>query len=308
MTSLARKIARSVLPSPIKALPWRVSWMRSRARYPDHPATMTWRLARFTWKELVSSELEVVAPDGTRYVSMPANTSSLAVFVEGGTDPENLAFIERHLRPGGTFVDVGSNIGFYSVPAGRLVGPEGRVVAIEAHPRTFEFLRRNLARNDLPHVTAVHSAVGEAPGSVSMVYCDANAGGTHVGVNAEEAGVNVPVRTLDAILEDAGVASVDYLKIDVEGYELPVLRGAQGIIAGSAGIVVQVEHWETDVNPFGFPLAAAAELLVGLGLAPYRPDGAGSVRRVPMDLLSATFGDVLWMRPDTAAAKILPGC
>jgi len=84
----------------------------------------------------------------------------------------------------------------------------------------------------------------------------------------------------------------------VEGYELPVLRGARGIIAASPGIVVQVEHWETAVNPFGFSLAAAAELLAGLGLAPYRPDDAGALVAVTPHRLSATFGDVLWTRAD----------
>lgn len=302
MISLARSIARRVVPAPIKALPWRVSWMRSRAGYTAHPAAMSWRLARFTMKELVFSEFEIVAPDATRYVSMPANTSSLALFVEGGADRGNHAFIERHVRPGGTFVDVGANIGFYSVPAARLVGPDGRVIAIEAHPYTFEFLRRNIARNGATNVAAIQCAVGDGPGTVSMIYCEANAGGTQVGADRRHHGVDVAVRSLDAILAEAGVARVDYLKIDVEGYELPVLRGARGIIAASPDIVVQVEHWETAINPFGFTLEAAADFLAGLGLAPYRPDDAGSLRSAPMDQLSAVFGDVLWMRPASRSA------
>ena len=93
------------------------------------------------------------------------------------------------------------------------------------------------------------------------------------------------METLDTILARADISNVDYLKIDVEGYELPVLRGARGIIAASPEIVVQVEH--TEANRYGHSLDAAAELLSGLKLLPFRPDASGALHAAEPDRLGA---------------------
>src|SRR5262245_18093834 len=112
---------RRVTPAPIRILPWRLAWMRRTEAYAAHPASAAWRLARWTLKELGTEELEFSTADGSSYVTMPANFSSLALFVQGEKDREIHAFIDRHLRQGGTFIDVGANIGLYTVPAARRV-------------------------------------------------------------------------------------------------------------------------------------------------------------------------------------------
>jgi FkbM family methyltransferase len=289
-----RTVAKRAIPAPIKALRWRVPWLHGRGAFAARPAATLWRLARWTVKELCSPELEFTAADGTRFVSMRGNSVSFLLFVQGELDGGVHAFIARRLQPGATFVDVGANIGLYTVPAARHVGPEGRVIAIEAHPRTFEFLCRNVALNALDNVVTIQRAVGDSAGSVTMVYREADAGSSFVAADPI-GGVEVPVETLDAILARASVATIDYLKIDVEGYELPVLRGARGIIAASPGIVVQVEHAEA--NRYGHSLDAVAELLFGLKLMPFRPDASGVLHAAQPDRLGADAGDVLWLRP-----------
>ncbi|MFG1675952.1 FkbM family methyltransferase [Micromonospora sp. NPDC049282] len=128
-------------------------------------------------------------------------------------------------RPGDTVLDVGAGVGSEVRLLSRLVGPQGRVVAVEGHPRTFRCLRRAVALNGLSNVTLVSCAVVDEPGTVRLDEHDQ----THLR-NALTSdgtdGVEVPGRTLAEIISTLGLDRVDLLKMNIEGAELPALRGS----------------------------------------------------------------------------------
>lgn len=283
---------RALVPRPLRALRWRLPWMWGGARVvpgASRPGAL-WRAARFTLAEMAGRDFAFRAPDGTLYETMPNNFSSFAMATLGSRDPGIWRFIARHVEPGEVFVDAGANIGAYTLPAARLVGPAGRVIAVEAHPRTHALLARNIAANGLGQAMALHTALGEAPGELVMAFNEANPGETHVGT--EGSGARVAVQRLDDVLAGLGVAQARYLKIDVEGFELPVLRGAAGLIAASLGIAVQTELLQRHADRYGYRLEAVGELLQGLGLRPHLVDAAGGLR-----LLEGRLGgDVIWRR------------
>ncbi|MBC4018140.1 FkbM family methyltransferase [Siccirubricoccus deserti] len=199
------------------------------------------------------------------------------------------------MRPGSVFVDAGANVGTYAIPAAALVGEAGRVVAFEAHPYTYDYLTRGLAMNAMPQVTALNQALGAAPGQIAMHFDQANPGETHVARAGapDRKDVAVPLTTLDIALPALGITVVDYLKIDVEGFELPVLEGARATIAASPDIAIQTELVERHASRYRYRLEDIVALLRGLGLAPYGVDGDG--RAIPLP--GAPAGDVIWMRP-----------
>lgn len=165
------------------------------------------------------------------------NDNSLCLYVCGSFEPNEFAFLDRVLRPGMVFVDVGANDGYYSLFAARRVGPSGRVVAAEPSSRERAHLQRNLGRNGLDNVSVIPAAIGAAAGRADLHL----AHGVHAGHNTLGAFVHddvvraslerVAIEPLDAVVARLGLAKVDFIKIDVEGAEARVIAGASAVLA-----------------------------------------------------------------------------
>jgi FkbM family methyltransferase len=146
----------------------------------------------------------------------------------GTFEPHVRSAIAATLRPGGTAVDVGANVGLHTLTMASAVGPEGSVLAIEPNPVAVARLRANLALNDLDARVLVH-AVSDRVGEMPLFVPDGvnnNLGQARLGPrDGLTAGGSVAVTTLDLVAER--LDALDLLKIDVEGFEVAVLRGAR---------------------------------------------------------------------------------
>jgi FkbM family methyltransferase len=139
-----------------------------------------------------------------------------------GYNLEELAFLRKQTPTGGVFVDIGANVGTIALPLAYHVGPQGRVVAIEAHPVAHSRIAFNTAASRLDNVTIVEAAAADVDGELTIVSGD-NLGASHIATDKDTSGFRVRARTLAGLLADAAVERVDALKIDVEGYEDRVL-------------------------------------------------------------------------------------
>jgi len=170
------------------------------------------------------------------------------------------ALLAPFVGKGAVFVDIGANIGTYTLWASRLVGPAGRVVALEPHPRTYAKLRFNVLSNEAVNVVLLNvAAAGEEGTTLLRFDGGGNIGGASLLSGAEGAAeVTVPITTrpLKSILEGAGVARPDIIKIDVEGFEdqalLPYYEMAEPASWPATVMVETVlsERWETDCVSF----------------------------------------------------------
>jgi FkbM family methyltransferase len=139
---------------------------------------------------------------------------------------DELKFLRAHLRDGGVFVDVGANVGTFALAVARDVGTQGKVIAIEPHPLAQARLAFNRAASGCGQVALVRAAAGACDGEVPIETDRDNLAASRiVAGNASGSAIRVPSLRLQRILEEAGVAQVDALKIDVEGYEDRVLAG-----------------------------------------------------------------------------------
>jgi FkbM family methyltransferase len=141
--------------------------------------------------------------------------------------PVQRAIVEN-LAPGGVFYDIGSNVGFFSLLAARRVGERGRVYAFEPVPLNARCIRANAARNDFENVEVVETAVGGAGGTQTL-FVTAHPGGATLSARDRPPDVTgtieVPVTTIDEFVDAGRGLPPTFVKIDVEGLELDVLRG-----------------------------------------------------------------------------------
>jgi FkbM family methyltransferase len=150
--------------------------------------------------------------------------------------------MDRCLRPGAVVVDVGANIGWNAIRAARLVGPTGRVIAVEPTPDTLDVLRRNVAASGLGNLVVEPVAAGRAPGTAEFYLRGGVSAVNSLYPESRYSRVTgvlkVPVVPLDDLVE----GPVALVKIDVEGAELDVLEGMPRLL-DSAGTVLIVE-WD----------------------------------------------------------------
>ncbi len=214
----------------------------------------------------------VVGPDGTsatlrlheaRFSGMDTIGSQL---LSGSYEPTTRQVLETLVTKGSSVVDVGANIGYFSVLSALLAGPTGRVVAFEPEPRNHAVLAANVATNSLRQVTVVQAACADRIGHHELTI-NASETGWHrlapVGASSRGKGVLVELTTVDAVV---GEAPVDVVKIDVEGHEGAVVAGMAQTVASNPGMTVILEYSPAQARLAGLDPLAPITQLVAAGL------------------------------------------
>ena len=144
-------------------------------------------------------------------------------YSEGETD-----LFKQLVQPGQWVLDIGANIGAFTLPLAKFVGAEGRVIAFEPQPAIFGVLKTNCEVNKLQNVVLMNSAVGDAGGEISVPDVDYGVGGNFGGValGGEGSEITAPVITIDGL----NLPACAFMKIDVEGMEYEALTGAEETI------------------------------------------------------------------------------
>lgn len=143
--------------------------------------------------------------------------------------------------PGGNFLDIGGNIGYFACLFGKLAGPSGKVVSIEPEPRNLRLLHANIQANCLTNITVHPCAAGSENGTARMGLYKAANRGRHSLIEMEgcEEFVSVPVHRLDDLLNGASICRWSLMKLDVEGFEPFVFGGAAETLARTDSLALE---------------------------------------------------------------------
>jgi FkbM family methyltransferase len=234
--SLPERLRR--LRSQLEIFPRTMAFLVRHPLTAKHPLRS---LARFaTWQlgsRLVPGPIAVPFVGNTRLLVHSGMAGATGNVYAGLHELSQMGFVLHALRPDDLFIDIGANVGVYTVLAGAAVGAS--CIAFEPLPVTFARLLDNVRLNDLgARVTCHNCALGRAPGSASMTtHLDSM---NHVADAGEEGAITVPVRRLDDVVDDDRPRVV---KIDVEGFEPEVLAGGTRTLASpqTRAIVLELD-------------------------------------------------------------------
>ena len=189
-------------------------------------APFLFRAYNFVLKRL-SDTYEAPAYFGATFRCNVDDMISRTILYFGFWEPNNSALISGILEPGGVFVDIGANIGYYTLLGSTLVGARGTVVSIEASPAIFAQLEENASINGASNVRLVNHAVSDTVDELPLyggTRWNRGASSTTVHEFDQEPEARVRAAPLDELLSEYEMERIALIKIDIEGGELPVLR------------------------------------------------------------------------------------
>lgn len=213
-----------------------------------------------------------------------------AIYRDGCFERETVDYVRAYLKPGMTFIDIGANIGQYTLIASDLVGGCGRVHAFEPHPEVFRDLRENVQANsfvcpqdsELSTNIELHQlALSEKEGNAQLFFGHSNNAGANSlrpTVNTSSKTVEISMKRMDDVL--GHLEKIDMIKMDIEGAELLALRGGEGVIKRTKPVIVMELTNDKFTGGFGY---TTDDIVAWLNDHGYRIEGLRTNGLVPFN-------------------------
>ncbi|UCB43081.1 MAG: FkbM family methyltransferase [Dehalococcoidales bacterium] len=184
---------------------------------------------------------KVVRVHGHRMFLDPED--NLGLSVKGVHEPLTTEIFRKNIRKGNIMLDIGANIGYFTLIAASLVGNEGKVFAFEPNPSAFDILRKNVEANGYENVVLVPKAVSDTSGKVRLfLEKDANMRWSSIyDIHESSGSLEVDTIAIDDFLATSYDGAVDFIKLDIEGAELAALRGMAGLVKKGGELKIVAE-------------------------------------------------------------------
>jgi FkbM family methyltransferase len=208
------------------------------------------------------------------------------VLETGSYDAPVGRLLRQVLGPGSTMVDAGANVGYFTVLASQLVGPEGRVLAIEPDPLNLSILLANLERRECSNATVIPVAAWSERAELTILRQPTEGATARVGAGIP-GGSPITAAPLDELIE----GPVDCLKIDTELTDHHVVRGAKELISANPSMLVMVEFHPWHETHNGESPAEVLDSYRRLDLAPYEISETGLIQASWESIASPTLPD-----------------
>ena len=221
----------------------------------------------------------VVVADSKLYLG---DCNWLTLWANGVYEAWTTDVVKSELKQGDVFVDVGANIGYFTIMGSKLVGERGQVYAFEPNPFSFEILRRNVETNNLHNVTIEQKAVTNFSGRVELW---ANKGNTY----AWKEGSRIPFSADCVRLDDYFQGQhIDLMKMDIDGGETTALEGTFEMSSNDIEKLI-IEFWPIGFRKQGINPETFASMLANRGFSSYTSSFRDSFRQTELNKFLATY-------------------
>jgi FkbM family methyltransferase len=191
---------------------------------------------------------------------------SLRLSVARVLEPGETHYFQSTLRPGDVAIDVGANIGYYTLLFAKCVGAAGHVHSFEPDPTNFRLLSRNVTHNGYRNVTLHHCAVWSELSELRLYLSDDNRG-DHRSYASEEARESIAIEAVRLDDALAAIPRVDLIKMDIQGAEFHALRGMQALLERNPDVRLAMEFWPGGLARAGGSAQALLDLLTDMRFA-----------------------------------------
>lgn len=284
----ARRLRRDIQRAPA----------RIRSRLNNLRQAIAWLLEPNRYYYLGPTLALVRLRDGDFLYIDPSDESvSAHLIAHGYWEPQIRKAVLGLTRPGASVIEVGANVGYYTLGMARRVGPTGRIVTFEANPHMAALVRKSIGLNGLFDRVEIHEkAASDAAGHVDFMVSRQMGGSGHILVAESHIGSDQSILTVEAVrLDDMGVDKVDLIRMDAEGSEPLILRGAERLLA-NPDIIVCLE-WSTVQMRSRASVPELVEWLDGMGFLFWRIELDAKLKPIPSrDMMALDHCDIVMSR------------
>jgi FkbM family methyltransferase len=285
-----KTVIKYLLPEPIKRNLRKIENLFLRARY------------GFT-KPLVLTDIY-----GIRFMLYPGQNAPIRWLIERSAYQKELVAIKKIVGSGQTAFDIGANIGTLSTILAQAVSENGRVLAFEPFPETFRRLKETLALNDFHNIRCIEAAVSEKSGTMDFYYEPSNPelnslGQVSTGEKKIERKISVAAVTVDGICASEKISRIDFLKIDVEGFELDVIRGSADMLRRKQIDVIQFEVSQIPLQSLGRTSADIIHALNDAGYSVFEFNEGSQRFTGPIDVIKESYDNYYASHRDLTSIK-----
>lgn len=237
---------------------------RSRALSKIRPTSIVSPVLKFL------GERAIVSAEGIRVYIDPTSHLGREILETGTYEPETVRLFRENISPGDVVLDLGANEGFFSALAASLAGPEGCVIAVEPQSRLIDIVEINLTLNSACEALIFKNVVAEVDGDTMelTLFPVSNTGASSL-VRGYSYGAKVEsvfTITPSTILENSGKSGVDFVKVDVEGFEPEVVRSLLPLFEGGRVGKLLLDYHEAILKMRGIDPALTHDLICANGM------------------------------------------
>ncbi len=229
------------------------------------------RLYYFAYRALKPKGIVLAEAQGLKiYVNAADDVIAPELLVYGSHEKFETELVQKTIKPSSVFVDVGANIGYYSLIAAKIVGECGKVYSFEPDPANFKLLQANIEANRCTNIVPIQRVVSNEVATVKLFLDKGNFGAhtlTESNIQTERGGfVEVEAITLDAFFKEENNTRVDFIKMDVQGSEGLVLEQAHEVLTRN-DLKLLMEFWPQGLRNMGTDPAKLLEKLQEYGFS-----------------------------------------
>jgi FkbM family methyltransferase len=243
-------------------------------------------LHKFIITHLFPPHVEI---DGHRLFVDPGDSLSLVKNV-GIYEPFETKLLQQHIRSGDTVLDIGANIGYYSLIFARSVGPAGKIYAFEPDPLNFQLLEKNIEINEYSIIVVIRQAVSDENGTLKLFLCEDNRGDHRIYDSHDNREfIEIESVRIDDFVRDQKITP-DFIKMDIQGAEGKAVTGMMEILKANKKIKIATEFWPKGLRRCGMEPATYLKMLEELGYSFYDiMEKQEQIRKTTIDQLLETY-------------------